>query len=128
MDDATRGAVVRFPAIGCRYFQQGRCLYEEFLNPGLHTAWRCLVLARWESVFDDFLDRAENFGLSEAESGALWRKRFERLAEEAVPCPDLLSADGEAMPECRHLLADSCLLRLPECLGQCERFRLRENV
>jgi hypothetical protein len=127
MGDATRGALVRFPAVGCRFFQQGRCLYEERLNPGFHTAWRCLVLARWESVYDDFLDRAENFGLSEVELGVLWHKRFERLAEESVPCPDLLAGDGESMPECRYLLEDICLLRLPECAGQCERFRLREN-
>ena len=127
MGDATRGALVRFPAIGCRFFQQGRCLYEERLNPGFHTAWRCLVLARWESVYDDFLDRAENFGLSEAELGVLWGRRFERLAEESVPCPDLLAGEGESMPECRHLLEDICLLRLPACAGQCERFRLRDN-
>ena len=128
MVDATRGAVVRFPAVGCRSFQQGRCLYEELLNPGLQKSWRCLVLARWEAVYDDFLDRAENFGLTEVELGVLWSKRFERLAEESVPCPDVCAGDGESMPECLHLLADICLLRLPECTGQCERFRLRENV
>jgi len=128
MGDATRGNLVRFPAVGCRHFHQGRCLYEERLNPGFHTAWRCSVLTRWESVYDEFLDRAENFGLSETELGVLWHRRFERLAEEAVPCPDAHPSDGETMPECRHLLEDLCLLRLPECAGPCERFRQRETV
>jgi len=128
MSDATRGALVRFPAVGCRFFHSGRCLFEELLNPGLHTEWRCLVLARWESVYDEFIDRAENFGLSESELGALWHKRFERLADEAVPCEDLRAGDGESMPECRYLQEDICLLRLPVCAGQCERFRLRENT
>jgi hypothetical protein len=127
MGDATRGAVVRFPAVGCRHFIQGRCLYEEHLNPGYHAAWRCIVLARWESVYDEFLDRAENFSLSETELGVLWGRRFERLAEESVPCPDVLPGDGESMPECSRLLEDLCLLRLPECPGQCEHFQLHKH-
>lgn len=128
MDEATRGNLVRFPAVGCQCFHLGRCLYEERLNPGLHKAWRCSVLARWETVYDEFLDRAENFGLSEAELGLLWSRRFERLAEESLPCPDVRPGDGESMPECLHLLEDICLLRLPECAGPCEHFRLREKI
>jgi len=128
MDGATRGTLVRLPAVGCVHFHAGRCLYEERLNPGLHTAWRCTVLARWETVYDEFLDRAENFGLSEAELGLLWSRRFERLAEESVPCPDVREGDSESMPECLHLLEELCLLRLPECAGPCERFRLREKA
>lgn len=127
MVDATRGALVRFPAVGCTHYMQGRCLYEERLNPGYHTAWRCVVLARWEAVYDEFLDRAENFGLSEKDLGALWSRRFDRLAEESVPCPDVRAGDAETMPECRHLEGEICVLRLPECSGQCVNFRLREN-
>lgn len=127
MGDATRGELVRLPAAGCDYFRQGRCLYKERLNPGLHTAWRCVVLARWERVYDEFLDRAESFGLSERDLAALWSRRFERLAEESAPCPDLLAGECESMPECLHLMEDICLLRLPECSGRCENFRRSEN-
>jgi len=128
MADQARGVVVRFPAVGCRHFEQGRCLYEERLNPGYHTAWRCLVLARWEAVYDEFLDRAESFNLTETELGRLWSRRFARLAEEGLPCPDVRVGDAESMPECRHLLEEICLLRLPDCAGQCGNFRLRANV
>jgi len=58
----------------------------------------------------------------------LWRLRFERLAEESIDCPDYASAPSETMPECLHLFVDICLLRLPECLGQCKHYRLHTKV
>jgi hypothetical protein len=120
--------IVRLPADGCRSLYQGRCLYEEQLNPGLAVETRCVVLRRWESVYDDFLDRAENFGLDEERVSELWRKRFERLAAEALACPDYAEALGLDMPECRHLFSDICLLRLPECEGKCRNFRPHGKV
>lgn len=124
MSPDERAKIVRLPAAGCRSLFQGRCLYEEQLNPGLSTAWRCQVLRRWEAVYDEFLDRAENFGLAEASVPELWRRRFERLAEESVACPDYSQAPGGDMPECLHLFADLCLLRLPVCEGKCRNYRL----
>lgn len=128
MTKSTGQGVVRLPAHSCRSYHQGRCLYEEQLNPGLHMDWRCAVLARWEAVYDDFLNRAENFGLEEGELARLWRLRFERLAEEDIACPDFVPALAETMPECRHLFVDICLLRLPECAGHCVNYRLHTKA
>lgn len=120
--------IVRLPAFGCRSYHGGRCLYEEQLNPGFDKRLRCQVLARWEGVYDDFLNRAERFGLEEKDLADLWRARFERLAEEAIDCPDFTPALAETMPECRHLFADICLLRLPECQGHCKNYRLHSKA
>jgi len=128
MSKISAPGVVRLPAFGCRSYHQGRCLYEEQLNPGLNTAWRCTVQARWERVYDDFLNRAENFGLDETELARLWRLRFERLAEEPVDCPDFVLALVETLPECRQLFVDICLLRLPECPGHCVNYRLHTKA
>lgn len=128
MKGKDESGVLRLPASGCRSYHQGRCLYEEQLNPGLDQGLRCRVLAHWESVYDDFLNRAENFNLAEDELAALWRKRFERLSEEAIDCPDFTPTIMEAMPECRHLFVDICLLRLPECLGHCRNYRLHTKA
>jgi hypothetical protein len=103
-------------------------MYEEQLNPGLDAGLRCTVLAKWEGVYEDFLNRAELFELDEKELGGLWRKRFERLAEEAIDCPDFTPALAETMPECRHLFVDICLLRLPECHGHCKNYRLHSKA
>ena len=128
MTENAPAPVLRLPALNCRSYFQGRCLYEEQLNPGLNVRWCCIVLTRWEAVYDEFLDRAESFGLNETTAPRLLRKRFERLAEEAIDCPDFLAVAIEDMPECRHLFTDICLLRLPACAGQCENYRLHGNV
>lgn len=128
MHDAANSGVVRLPAYGCQSFFQGRCLYEEQLNPGLHLEWHCSVLTRWESVYEDFLNRAENFGLEESELNRLWRLRFERLAEEPIDCQDLAPAVAEAMPECLHLFVDLCLLRFPLCGGHCKNYCLHTKA
>jgi hypothetical protein len=124
MNTDPRAKVARLPATGCRSYFQGRCLYGEQLNPGLDSSTRCEVLRRWEAMYDDFLDRAERFGVTEASAPELWRRRFERLAGESLGCPDFASALGVDMPECQHLFADLCLLRLPECQGKCRNYRL----
>ncbi len=123
MAEGSGSGLVRLPASGCRSFYQGRCLYEEQLNPGLCRAWRCTVQAYWEKVYDDFLTRAENFGLDEAELSRLWRLRFERLCEEPIACPDFAPGPVESMPECLQLFVDICLLRLPVCTGHCVNYR-----
>ena len=128
MSNSSGAGVVRLPAFGCRSYHLGRCMYEEQLNPGLDTSLHCAVLTKWEAVYDDFLNRAENFGLDEKELARLWRLRFERLAEEAIDCPDFVPALAETMPECRHLFVDICLLRLPECHGHCKNYRLHTKA
>lgn len=120
--------VVRLPASGCLSYHQGRCLYEEQLNPGLDSVLHCSVLTKWEGVYDDFLNRAESFGLDEKELARLWRLRFERLAEEVIDCSDFMPTLAEGLPECRHLFVDICLLRLPECAGHCKNYRLHTKA
>lgn len=128
MTERPEPGLFRLPALGCRSYFQGRCLYEEQLNPGLNTAWRCSVQARWEVVYDEFLNRAENFALDEAEFARLWQARFERLAQEPIACPDFDLAVVETLPECRHLFADICLLQLPVCTGHCVNYRLHDKA
>jgi hypothetical protein len=128
MTKGTGAEVVRLPAFGCRSYHCGRCLYEEQLNPGLDTSLHCAVLAKWEGVYDDFLNRAELFDVDEQELARLWRLRFERLAQEAIDCPDFTPALAETMPECRHLFVDICLLRLPVCHGHCKNYRLHSKA
>ncbi len=124
---AEGGRVVRLPGVGCRHYDRGRCLYEEALNPGYHRRWRCVVLLRWESAYDDFLERADRFGLSEAGLPELLRRRFERLTGEDVDCPDYAPGADGSLPECRLLHEELCLLKLPECEGVCRHFAPREH-
>jgi hypothetical protein len=122
------GQIVRLPGHACLYHRLGRCLYEEALNPGYHQDWRCAVLLRWEGVYDDFLDRVESFGLDETSLADLWRRRFERLAEETVECPDYAAGSVEGVPECQKLHMELCLLRLPLCQGQCRHYVLNAET
>lgn len=128
MFKSAENGLVRLPAFGCRSYHEGRCLYEEQLNPGLDVALRCSVQLRWETVYDDFLNRAENFSLGEAEFAWLWRLRFERLAEEPVACDEFIPMLADTLPECRHLFVDICLLRLPVCTGHCVNYRLHTKA
>jgi len=128
MPKANGADVLRLPAFGCRSYHGGRCLYEEQLNPGYDQRLRCQVLAKWEAVYEDFLNRAEQFNLTEQDLAGLWRARFERLAGEAIDCPDFTPALAETMPECRHLFVDICLLRLPQCRGHCKNYRLHTKA
>jgi len=126
--EASGANLVRLPAFGCRSYHGGRCLYEEQLNPGFDQRLRCQVLVKWETVYEDFLSRVERFGLRTRDLAELWRARFERLAEEAIDCPDFSPTLAETMPECRHLFVDICLLRLPECHGHCKNYRLHSKA
>ena len=97
MPKANGADVLRLPAFGCRSYHGGRCLYEEQLNPGYDQRLRCQVLAKWEAVYEDFLNRAEQFNLTEQDLAGLWRARFERLAGEAIDCPEFTPALAETM-------------------------------
>jgi hypothetical protein len=110
------------PGDACRFFRQGRCLYEERLNPGYHLSWRCLVLTRWEGEYDDFLQRAEAFRLDDAPAARLWEKRFEGLLREGINCPRFVSGGVGEVLGCSLLFGDVCLAALPACEGVCRRF------
>lgn len=119
--------LIRLPGLGCRHHVLGRCLYEDALNPGYHRQWRCAVLQRWEAVYDDFLERAERFGLEEGSAADLLARRFERLTAEEVDCPDYAPGPEESLSGCRLLHEELCLLRLPECGGLCRHYVLRQD-
>lgn len=116
------GRLVRLPGVSCRHYERGRCLYEEALNPGYHRRWRCAVLLGWEAAYDEFLERADRFGIRESELAGLMRRRFERLTEGGVECRDYQPGADASLPECRLLVDELCLLALPECGGVCRHF------
>lgn len=117
--------ISRLPAGGCRYFEQDRCLLEERRNPGFRRDWRCGVLHGWETAYDEFLDRAEAFGLSPAEVSRLWRSRLAGLVERAADCPSF-ARRGAGATGCVHEFEALCLLLLPRCEGMCSRYERRE--
>lgn len=117
--------ISRMPGRECAYYLQGRCAYEERLNPGLHSGYRCAVLTRWEVEYDQFLDQAEAFQLNDETAGRIWDARFRRLAEGPVQCPEFASGGDAAVISCIHLAEDVCALRLPLCQGMCRRFKIR---
>lgn len=110
------------PAAACAFFLQGRCLYEERLNPGLHQAWRCVVWREWEDDFDDFLGRAEAFALEDEAAGRLWARRQARLLAAARACPDFVPGGTDPVG-CVRGRDTLCLDRLPACAGRCVNYR-----
>ncbi len=137
-DDIPRAPLARFPGVGCRFYLHARCLREEMLNPGLETTRRCSVLASLERSFDDFVDRAERFGLDETEAGRLMERTLPSAAASARACPHFMPAQddpslppasdetgpAEAIP-CALLLGDCCLRAMPPCEGVCRHFLRR---
>lgn len=116
--------VLKFPGAGCRHYLHGRCLYEEHLNPGFRRSYRCGVLEGWEAQFESFVDRAEAFGIGQAQAGGLWSRRLEGLVSGARDCPDFLPP-GQSVHAgydplgCARFLDGLCLVRLPRCEGVC---------
>lgn len=118
--------IMRMPGDNCRHHTLGRCLYEEYLNPGYSSEWRCRVLACWESAFDDFLVRAELFGVAQEAVPDLWERRFERIAR-AVDCEEYALCREADSPACAHVLNGLCRLALPLCEGRCRHYELPET-
>lgn len=111
----------RLPGTDCRYHVQGRCLYQERLNPGYNQAWRCRVVQGWEASYDDFLLRAEAFRLEAATAAGLWESQVERMVRRGPRCPDY-DPGGEGVTGCTHALDELCLLAVPACRGRCRHF------
>ncbi len=123
-----KGRVIRFPGAGCAHFENGRCLYEERLNPGLDKALRCVILNRLERAYDDFLRQADIFELGEGEALRIWEDRFSRLVGQQSDCQDYLPGDNENFLGCVFALGDLCLKAFPPCGGQCPRFAPRAGA
>jgi len=116
------GKVQRLPGDGCRHYVFGRCLYEERLNPGYRRSYRCQVLNRWESAYDDFLSRAEAMGVRQESVPELWEIQFQRMAREAFHCRTHVFNHDFRPPACRHELDGLCVLGLPKCNGRCRHY------
>lgn len=114
--------VKRLPARDCRYFQGGRCLYEERRNPGYHQEWRCGVLCEWETAYDDFLDRAEAFSLAPADASRMWGERLKKLVARAAACPDYIHGGADSGTGCAYEFEALCLRLVPPCEGMCRRY------
>ncbi len=125
--------IASMPGVRCRFHVQGRCLYEERLNPGLNESWRCRVLAAWEEEYERFLTQAETFNLDIGAGAGVWSSRFRKMLRARRPCPNFEAApclacpqgavieDEDAAVACVHVLGGLCLLALPACPGLCSR-------
>lgn len=105
----------------CVHCRQGRCLYDESVNPGLDETRHCVHVRELTGKWDDFLDRAEAFNLEEDLALRIWQGREHAPAS---ACPhghgEFSHAGGLA---CGFLHFSLCLLALPPCLTPCKRFR-----
>lgn len=126
------------PGNACAFYVAGVCFYPEAVNPGYDPAYRCRRLLRLTERWDDFIDRAEAFGLSEEMAGRIWNAREHGQLYSRKRCPaawPLVSSEppallppdeeGEALG-CAHLWQGTCLLTLPRCEGVCMRYRVRK--
>ncbi len=133
------GKIHPLPGVNCASFLQGRCLYEERINPGLHASWRCQVLVRLEEEYDRFLDQAEHFSLDLRTAMNIWENRADALMGVRPPCgeysPGRLDIQelGEnerpedAVLDCAHYWLGLCLPKLPPCSGVCPLFAPRKT-
>lgn len=119
---------LRLPGEGCRHWVRGRCLYEEWLNPGLENGYVCTVLRVLEESFDEFIVRGEIMGLSSEQAGRIWERRMDAALNIGWDCANFeFRPDGAGEMPCLHFRAGICVLRLPECPGRCRRFALPDR-
>ena len=142
--------ITPLPGIHCEFYERGRCLYEERLNPGLHEAWQCAVLAGLVREYDRFLAQTEHFDIDDGTALRILEKRLDSSAVALKGCDRFVPqpCDGPGCPECPasscrgcgsedlppqgtdeafhlacvHALDTVCVLELPVCGGVCERY------
>ena len=114
--------ILRLPGVSCAHYRLGRCLYEENLNPGYDQGLRCKVLISLQEAYDRFITQADVFNLAEHTAAAIWKKRFQNFQGQETSCQDRKPNDKKDIPGCDHAMGELCLLALPACAGQCERF------
>lgn len=119
--------ITRLPGLGCLHHVQGRCLYQEHLNPGYATGWRCRVLSHWEKEYDEFLLRVEAMNVAQDAVPDLWGRKFERLARQKFDCNLFAYGPGCDLPSCVHVHDGLCRLLLPGCEGRCRHFARVDN-
>ncbi|CCH47600.1 hypothetical protein [Pseudodesulfovibrio piezophilus] len=116
--------IKQLPGTGCLHHETARCFYQEHLNPGYYTRWRCRVLVHWGDAYDDFLDRVGAFKVDDSSVPDLWERQFQRLARDVFHCLDYTHAPNNDIPHCVYVVDGLCLLSLPKCTGRCRHFRL----
>lgn len=107
----------------CRHRHGACCLWAEHRNPGLRPEFHCARLERLMEDLDAFLDRAEVFGLSDAQAERLYRARREKPLSRSN-CPlqtheETATATAGAIAGCGFFLQGLCLKRLPSCTTPC---------
>ncbi|WP_462324363.1 hypothetical protein [Desulfoplanes sp.] len=116
----SRDNLVRMPGSGCRFYAHGHCLYEEMKNPGYDGSRTCTVLKKAEARFDDFVDRAEAFGIEEMTAATIW-PRFSNRDLVLGTCPHYLPGP-DSSGGCLFLHENACILLCPMCHGRCSGF------
>lgn len=128
------------PARSCRFYVRRVCFHAEAVNPGFNPRYQCARLVRLFSAWDDFLDRAEAFGLSEKLAADIWNGREKSLSSS---CPSLpagrnhvpsfagqsggadMFCDARTEPfSCSMFCRGACLRAMPLCLARCGRYSL----
>ncbi|MFI3271407.1 MAG: hypothetical protein R3Y11_04770 [Pseudomonadota bacterium] len=66
------------PMLGnnCCFWLEGRCAYEEMLNPGLHDSWRCTEEQRMMQLYDRFMEQIDGFSIDAPTAVQLWEQRL----------------------------------------------------
>ncbi len=66
------------PMLGnnCCFWLEGRCAYEEMLNPGLHDSWRCTEEQRMMNLYDRFMEQIDGFSVDGPTAVQLWDQRL----------------------------------------------------
>ncbi|TIH18559.1 hypothetical protein D0S45_04905 [Marinifilum sp. JC120] len=119
--------VTKMPGRMCRFYKNGRCLFEEKLNPGYNRQYRCRVMIDLEGEYDKLLLQAENFNLDAKAFGDLWEQRIEEHLKFTVVCRNMVPCEEEDGSFCSAIHDRVCLFELPECEGVCSRFKPRKE-
>ncbi|WP_432736790.1 hypothetical protein [Maridesulfovibrio sp. FT414] len=114
--------ITKMPGRNCRFFTNGKCLYEEMLNSGYNRDWRCRVIRDLEGEYDRLLRQAEAFKLDEEAFTDIWEQRIDEHLKSTVVCRKMIPLDEEGLPFCAALWDDVCLLELEDCSGVCRNF------
>nr|WP_154655355.1 hypothetical protein [Maridesulfovibrio hydrothermalis] len=117
--------ITKMPGRMCRYYQSGKCFYEEMLNPGYNKEWRCKVLRDLEGEYDKLLRQAEAFKLDADAFSDLWEQRIEEHLKSGAVCRKMVSHEDEDedSPFCAAVCDEVCLFEMPECDGICSSFK-----
>lgn len=121
--------VRKLPGVHCTFYLFGHCVYEEHINPGDNTEWQCSEVTRFLKAYDEFIDRADRFALSDEKAGELWDVREASLPPTGALCDSYESdpckgcGQDSSVTDCRYEQNLICVLELPVCTGVCRRYR-----